>query len=337
MHQTLIDLSMGVGCLLLFTSNSAMAATVDQLVAEMSQRIEIITVSEKSNQVIPRFNQAKSLGCFEAEFEVKDNLSTELKQGVFATPKTYSAQLRFANASTQDDSKKDLRGLSIKLRGVKGKSLWGEDGQQDFILNSYPALFVATPEEFLEFIEARQKGKEMSFFINPFNPHFKSAWILFQARKEHNSPFDIRYWSTTASKLGENGAEVKYSMIPCSQYQTTATVEPGKNQLRAAMKAHLNETPGCFEFAIQLRTQPDSMPIEDASEVWDEAESAFQTVARVTFKQQNFDTESALANCEKLSFNPWQSLSEHEPLGKMNEVRREIYSKASLLRNSEGP
>ncbi len=78
--------------------------------------------------------------------------------------------LRFANAVNADDSKKDIRGLSIKVSDVNGPVLWGAPGSQDFLLNSYPALFVATPEDFLSFIRARQEDKKIRFFINPFDP-----------------------------------------------------------------------------------------------------------------------------------------------------------------------
>lgn len=336
-HITIMIIALGV-LIVSACDNTTEDASIDQLVTEMNQRIEIISRSNSVNNVIPRFNQAKSLGCFDASFRVHDEIDSELKQGVFANPNTYQAKLRFANASTQDDSKKDLRGLSIKLFGIEEKPLWGETGTQDFLLNSYPALFVATPEDFLAFIKARQEDKKISFFISPFNSHLKSLWILLKARKKHNSPFDIRYWSTTPFKLGNSDATaVKYSVTPCSEYQTKKAIEPGSNQLRAAVKAHLNQTSACFEFGVQKRNKPDAMPIEDASVIWDEDESPFLTVATITINKQQFDTPESLADCEKMSFNPWQSLAVHQPLGRMNEVRRETYSNASILRNTETP
>ena len=320
--------------------NTNEKASTEQLVEEMNQRIQSVSLGDKTNGIIPRFNQAKSLGCFDATFRVHDTIPADLKQGIFAKPQTFSAKLRFANASTQDDSKKDLRGLSVKLSGVNGEPLWGQSGVQDFLLNSYPALFVGTPEDFLAFIKARQEDKVTRFFISPLDSHLKSLWILFKARDKINSPFDIRYWSTTPFKHGLDGVQsnsmaVKYSILPCSKFQTKKAVEPGKNQLRAAMKAHLKQQTACFEFAIQKRNKPDTMPLEDASVIWDEDDSPFQNVATITIENQAFDTPESLATCEKITFNPWQSLAEHQPLGRMNEVRRETYHKAAILRNKE--
>lgn len=309
---------------------------IDQLAAEMSQRIAAITQAEAENNVIPRFNQAKTIACINAEFHVHDDIPQEYKHGIFSRPACYPAKLRFANASKCDDSEKDIRGLSIRLSNVEGETLWGKPGFQDFLLNSYPALFVGAPEDFLAFIRARQENKKLQFFLNPLAPHLKSLWIVFKASKRHLSPLDIRYWSTVPFRLGESGEQaVKYSVIPCSDYQTTQAVEPGENQLRAALKAHLQQAPARFEFAVQKQLDPDAMPIEDASVIWDEAASPFQTLATITVDKQEFDNPETLANCECSSFNPWQSLAAHEPIGRMNQVRRVVYANAAAVRNKE--
>ena len=319
-------------------SGKSQAASTEQLAAEMSQRITAIGNASAVNGVIPRFNQAKSLGCFDAAFRVHDNLDPAFKHGLFSHPATYPARLRFANASEQDDSEKDLRGLSIKVLNVEGQPLWGQAGVQDFLLNSYPALFVATPEAFLAFIKARQEDAVPWFFFNPLDSHLKSLWTLIQAREAHRSPFEIRYWSTTPFQLGESAATaVKYSVTPCAENALQSDPPPGANQLRSAMSMQLDQGPACFEFGVQPRTHADDMPIEDASVIWDEDLSPFHTVATITILPQAFDTPDAMARCENISFNPWQSLPEHRPLGRMNEVRREVYIKASEHRLKGSP
>lgn len=309
---------------------------IEQIIAEMQQRIAAIAAAEKQDGWVPRLNQSKTVACVEAEFLVHNDIPQELKHGLFARPGSYPARLRFANGINQDDSEKDIRGLSIRVANVDGLPLWGEPGYQDFLLNSHPALFVATPEDFLAFIKARQQGKKLGFFLNPLDPHLKSLWIGLQSRKKHLSPLDIRYWSTVPFRLGINtGIVVKYSVIPCSDYATANAVEPGQHQLRAAVKAHLKQMPAKFQFAVQTQTSHQRMPIDDASVVWDEAESPFQTVATIVINDQNFDTPEALASCERSSFNPWQCLPEHEPLGRMNLVRRAVYAHAAAHRMQE--
>ena len=311
-------------------------ASTEQLVTEMNQRIEIITLREERDSVIPRFNQSKTVACVEGTFEVHKDIPDELRHGVFETPKHYPAFLRFANATKADDSEKDIRGLSIRLSNVQGPILWGKPGFQDFLLNSYPALFVATPEDFLSFIRARQEDAELGFFLNPFDSHLKSLWIVLKAREKHLSPLDIRYWSTVPFRHGPRGnPAVKYSVTPCSDYETTAAVEPGENQLRSAMSTHLQQAPACLHFSVQQRTDPESMPIEDASVIWDEDESPFVTVATISIPEQAVEDPEKLARCESSAFNPWQSIDAHEPLGRMNAVRRDVYGTASRLRNEQ--
>ena len=312
--------------------------TIDQLGAEMAERIEAIILAEEKKNIVPRFNQPKTVACVQAEFRVHENIPDELKQGLFARPGNYPATLRFANATNRDDSKKDIRGLSIRVANVAGQVLWGKPGCQDFLFNSYPALFVATPEEFLEFIRARQENRKVLFFLNPAHPHLKSLWIVMKASKYHLSPLDIRYWSTVPFRLGETGGRVvKYSITPCSDYTTTRVVDPGENQLRAAIRAHLHQAPARFEFGVQIQANSDTMPIEDASVIWDEKESPFQAVATITIENQEIDSPASLASCEHSSFNPWQCLAAHAPVGRMNEVRRLVYEKAARLRNKEKP
>jgi hypothetical protein len=329
---------MAAGCIMTGSLEAVEPPGTEPLVAEMNQRIAAITRAAAVDGVIPRFNQAKSLGCLEATFRVHGDLDASLRQGLFSRSASYRARLRFANASQQDDTKKDIRGLAIKVFGVDGEPLWGEPGIQDFLLNSHPALFVATPEDFLAFMRARQDDAMIRFFINPFDPHLKSLWILFRARAVHDNPFNIRYWSTTPYRLGSNDSQaVKYSVTPCADNPQPPQPASDKDQLRAAITAHLNQAPACLEFGVQPRTRPAEMPIEDASVIWDEDAAPFHTVATLTIPPQAFDSPEALAACEKISFNPWQSLPAHQPLGRMNAVRRETYIRASQLRNREAP
>lgn len=305
-----------------------------QIQTQMVELIKAISEERYENGVVRRFNQAKSLGCLDADFHVDENVPEYLRQGLFAQSGSHKAVVRFANASEMDDREKDLRGMSIKVFDVKGKPLWGEDGVQDFLLNSYPALFAANSEDFLDFIKATEKDRVWLYFFNPFNSHLKSLWILFKARKKHISPFDLRYWSTTPYRLGQNETTaVKYSVKSCSDYVTGNTNISHENLLRDAMQDHLQNATACFDFMVQMQKDPQSMPIEDAQVIWDEEESPFQKVATLTIQNQDFTSNRSLAECEKLSFNPWQSLAEHQPLGGINRVRKRIYAEIADFRN----
>jgi catalase len=283
---------------------------------------------------VKRFNQAKGLGCFSANFAVVRDLPAELQQGLFRSGQVYPARIRFANASEMDDSKKDFRGISIKLSSVEGKSLWGSDGTQDFLLNSHPALFAARPADFLSFAEAVRDDATWKYFIDP--RHFYSLLIVWKGRARIASPFDIRYWSTTPYRFGDKSSvAVKYSVKPCSSTTSELPEKPGEDYLSAAMKSHLQKAEACFDFMVQFQTDPKAMPVEDASVEWDEGMSPFRKLATITIKDQVFQTAPARQECERTSFNPWQSLAAHQPIGGIDRVRKSVYSELARFRSEE--
>ncbi|MFT6389601.1 MAG: hypothetical protein ACJAUP_002994 [Cellvibrionaceae bacterium] len=296
--------------------------------------IKAASLKKYPSGLIKRFNQSKTLGCFEASMTVAKNLPDELRQGIFSKETTYSAKIRFSNATKQDDTKKDFRGMSIKLSGIEGPSIWGEDGEQDFTLNSYPALFAANPDDFLEFIGATGDDKRWRYFIRP--SHFYSLKIALKGREKINNPFAIRYWSTTPYRLGlGKGKAVKYSAQSCSNFSENVNVKKSESFLSEVMAEQLKRTSACFEFMVQIQKDPNTMPIENAAVIWDEEQSPFIKVAEITIEDQNFTSTEELKACESISFNPWQSIEEHRPIGGINRVRRAVYSEIADFRRDE--
>jgi len=305
-------------------------AITDQMIAS----IKAISRQRHPDGVIKRFNQSKGLGCFDASFEVIPDLPANLKVGLFAHARSYPARIRFANATQDDDNKKDFRGMSIKLLDVEGTSLWGENGTQDFILNSYPALFAANPEHFLDFINATREDRTWAYLTNP--SHWYSLNVVMSGRKKIASPFDISYFSTTPYRFGMNkSVAVKYAVTPCSTYESKMSEPNDRNYLSIAMNRHLEKEDACFEFKVQFQKDAKHMPVENSAVVWDESESPFISVAKITISKQDFFGEQAVARCESMSFNPWQSLPEHKPIGGINRVRGAVYAALSEFRQSE--
>jgi hypothetical protein len=104
--------------------------------------------------------------------------------------------------------------------------------------------------------------------------------------------------------------------------------------LREGLAADLAAAEGCFDLLVQLQVPGRNMPVEDATVLWSEKDSAFLKVARVTIPRQAFDTPEQNAFCENLSFTPWHALPEHEPVGVMNRVRRALYQEISRYRHA---
>ena len=303
--------------------------------AAMIDAIRAVSLQRYPEGTVQRFNQSKTLGCFDAVFTVPDDLDPALQQGIFVAGASYPAQLRFASTTEEDDRDKDFRGLSIKIHNTPGTALWGEPGQQDFLLNSYPALFAADPGDFLDFINATRDGKLWRYFINP--SHFYSLAIVLKGREKIDNPLAIPYWSTTPYRYGgDSSSAVKYSVRPCEAGAAPIEVEKHRDFLRDAMREQLEKGGACFQFMVQFQVDPDTMPIEDASVIWDEAQSPFVRIAeiRIGSGATSADTDT-VENCEAMTFNPWQSLAAHQPLGGINRTRKPIYAEIGEFRDRQ--
>jgi catalase len=142
---------------------------------------------------------------------------------------------------------------------------------------------------------------------------------------------NTQFYGVSAYKLGNENV-VKYSMKPCSEAKAADVDRSQPNFLRDEMAAHLKDRDACFYFMVQLQVPGKNMPVEDTTVEWTESESPFVPVARIDIKKQTFVENQE--TCEQLSYNPWHSLPEHQPLGVMNRVRKSLYLGVSRYRRS---
>jgi hypothetical protein len=287
--------------------------------------------SEKHHPIgsMPRFNQGRAAGCVDAEFIVADDLPLDLRVGLFAKAGTYAARIRFAHASTDSDTEKDVRGMSIKVLAVGGENLTPGETAQDFVLNSYPVMMVGGSAEFLELLRAHEEGgvKEAAFFAK--HPH--AAVIALASRQHTTSHLEISYWSTTPYLFGPRRA-VKYMARPVSSRVSPLPDPLTDDYLRDRLIEHLSSHEALFDLMVQFRTDPDRMPIEDASVEWKEHDSPYRRVARIRIPPQTIGTAEEEAAGERLSFNPWHALPDHRPLGNFNRARKTIYQTMAAFR-----
>lgn len=103
--------------------------------------------------------------------------------------------------------------------------------------------------------------------------------------------------------------------------------------IRAAMISHFHAHGGVWDLKAQLRTDADSMPIEDASKPWPQEESPFVTVARLRVgPQTSWTEERSNAIDDGMAFSVWQALAAHRPLGGVNRARPSTYAMSKNLR-----
>ncbi|AVV50469.1 catalase family protein [Leptospira santarosai] len=280
-------------------------------------------------------------GCVKANFIVSPSIPEEFKFGIFNSSKTYSAWIRFSNGSItkKPDQEGDIRGMGIKLLEVDGPKLATDEKRtQDFLLINHPVLPVGAPNEYLALFKAAFVKRPMSYFFGGMPWDWKLTALkeaISIRRKKIPDVLEIRYWSTTPYRLGNDSTAVKYSAKPCEIKNQEVPQNPAEDYLRQTMISHLKEKSACFEFMLQKQGNPISMPIEDPAVHWNENDSPFVPVAKIEIPIQEFATSERDRFCENLSLNPWHSLPEHRPLGGINRVRKIAYESIAKYRHEQ--
>ncbi len=276
----------------------------------------------------------KMHGLVQARFEVEPNLPPPLRVGVFAASASFQAYVRFSNAAgtVGPDSKRDIRGVAIKLLGVPGAKLL-EGAEQcsthDFLLVSQDSFVTRDVAEFDSLVTAMVAGK--ASLLGFLTTHPRVAFKLLQSLKKHSNLLNIEYFGMVPYLLGDHA--VKYCLRPVPSEACRVSVGSSEHHLRDALALALAGGAARFELLLQLQTDPKRTPIEDASVAWSERIAPFQKVGTLEIPAQAFDNQERRELGERLSFNPWRCLPEHRPLGGISRARRQVYRALSSFRH----
>jgi hypothetical protein len=89
------------------------------------------------------------------------------------------------------------------------------------------------------------------------------------------------------------------------------------------------------ELYVQFQTDPERTPIENASKIWEEADSPIVPVGKIVMPPQTVDP-TATAACDQLSFSPWHAIPAPKPMGHINRARRYVYDASRAQRAGGG-
>ena len=286
-----------------------------------------------------RGGNTKTQGIVRAEFRVHDGLPEPLRRGIFATPRSYPAWVRFSGPGpyvTPDIDDVGFMSISVKLMDVPGPKLMDEEKFTQDLFGVSPPTFV-TPDvkANAQLQENSLKNASLFYFLNFHRPHvldlvMQGLWI-----KTQSSPFEAPYFSCVPYLLGE-GQAMQYSFWPTTSQRTPIPKLPRRppdDYLRNAMVAALQQGDVAIELRLQLQTDPHLMPIENAGVLWPERLSPRVPAATIHIPKQRFDSPSQMEFAKRLSYNPWHCIAEHRPLGNQSRARRRIYLALSQLRH----
>jgi hypothetical protein len=265
------------------------------------------------------------------EFTVLPNLPEHARAGLFASPQSFRAIVRYSNGSgsRQDDRKADVRGIAVKLLGVPGKKVIpGMEAArtQDFLLIRSASTPFRSADEFVPFVMAAASPLTRLPGVIAKLGFSRTLQIIKRATRQFGEPVKplaaTHYFSAVPIRFGAHA--VRYALRPAVQDQTAA-LSKSANYLGDELAARLRKEAVSYDFQLQFFEDEKTTPIEDASVDWS---SPYLTVARLTLPVQDVSSERGrrvTELTEKLSFDPWHAQEELRPLGNMMRARNAAY------------
>ena len=296
---------------------------------------------------------AKSHGLLKAELEVYGNLPEPLRQGLFARAATYPVIIRFSTnpGDILPDSVSTPRGMALKVVGVEGQEMLPDhtgETTQDFVLVNGKTFANKDAADFL----SQQKVIKANATDDPA---FKQ--VVSDAARGANAVLGavghpvaklegLGYPKThILSETFGTQAPVRYGdyiakiiITPLSDNLKALEDERLHTRghysaLREAVQEFFQTETAVWEVQVQLCTDLEKMPIEDAATEWSEDLSPYIPVGKITAQpQETYSPARRVYVDDALSFNPWNALAAHRPLGGVNRARKTAYEAARVLR-----
>jgi hypothetical protein len=285
-----------------------------------------------------RGGNTKTHGIVRGEFTVRDDLPEQMRRGIFAEPRTYSAWVRFSGPGpyiTPDIDDVGFMSMSIKLMGVPGPKLLDDEKEtQDLMGVSTPTFVTPDTRANARLQHWSLRNAPTFYFLSFREPHILDSIMQLLWTKTQTSPLESEYFGCVPYLLGE-GQAMLYSFHTRRRKRTRVPrlpLRPPDNYLRDAMIRTLAEEDVEFDITLQLQTDPHLMPIENNAVLWPERLSPRVPAAVLRIPRQRFDSQEQLDFARVLSYNPWHCVPEHRPLGNQSRARKRMYSELSRLR-----
>ncbi len=296
---------------------------------------------------------AKSHGILKAKLDVLPGLPPELAQGLFATPRTYDALMRFSTnpGDMLADNVSSPRGLAIKILSALGDvvSESSAPATQDFVCVDSFVFPVPDAKSFLKQLKAIDKTLEFPEGVkHAVSLVAREANQALRAVNIHSATLD-GFGFPAIHPLGESFSTVapvrygdyiaKVAFIPASSSLTELTgkhvdLGEGYNPLRDVIRAFFTGETAVWNVQVQLAlTDQEHFPIEKADVEWSAEQSPWITVATLTAEPQaSYSDARQTFVDEQITFSPWHALVAHRPLGNIMRSRLGAYKQMQAYR-----
>ena len=326
------------------------ARVIEGIIASMTHESQI--VARRDGQTV-RASHAKSTGLAKGTLSVLPGLPAPYAQGLFATVRDHPVLMRFAQGPGErlSDSVSTHRGVGIKVLDVDGPRLPGhDDATQDFVLATGTAFAQSSAATFLTAIKGIEKGTGMPQVVKrAVSATSRAVNAVYNAAGSDSPTFGFfgharrnpladAYFSQAALRHGDYVAKV--GLFPVSPELVAIvdqTLDTGADDdaFRHAVVDHLRVHGARFELRVQLCTDTEAMPIEDASVPWPQDRSPYVSVAVIVVPPQDAYGPARRAYFDEvLSFQPAHALAAHRPLGSVMRARLRTYGALSAHRHA---
>ena len=275
------------------------------------------------------FHRKQVLG-LRARLEVLPGLPPHARQGLFAEPRGYDAWIRLSNGSVDvaGDRTPAILGFGLRVNGVEGQgALGGTTHAQDFVLINREVFGFSKPDEFVELVSALVKGP-LAVVGLMVRRHglVRGLGRLREITRGMARPFSGFATEPffSAAPIANGPYAVRVRLRP----EAKAAAGVAASDWAADMRAHLGRGEIRYELQLQFYSDEKATPIEDGAADWLESSAPYLTVARLTIPPQALDGAEGKAlaeSIERATFDPWEALAAHRPLGAIMRARKHAY------------
>lgn len=314
------------------------------------------SVRENEGRAV-RVSHAKSTGLLKGRLVVDDGLPPELAQGLFARPSEHDVLVRFAQGpgETLGDEVSTHRGMAVKILGVEGERIpeakeqatqdWLTEARETAFINADASGFLLNLKTGVSNAPSLPEGVKaaVSKVSRATNAALEAVGVssrmlgFFGHPPLH--PLSENYFSQAPIRWGNHVA--KLGFYPTEETKRGLAEEIDARDFdafRNAMVDRFARQSAEFEVRVQLATDLDDTPVEDASVRWPEDKTPYRRVGRIVLPSQVAWSEGRSEYFDgKLSFQPANSLADHRPLGQIMRARLFLYDRLVAFRQgSEG-
>ncbi|CDZ98863.1 Catalase-like domain [Phaffia rhodozyma] len=290
-----------------------------------------------------RVTHVKSLAFVKGYLTISSDLPSHLQYGLFASPgKRFDVIGRYANEPVHilDDTIKSPRGLGIKVFGVEGNPIEGTQGtgSMDLHFNSAPMLELTDLDTCLEIFDLRERYWDDNADLQKELAKRADTTKQSAPASLPNLPvIGLQMYTQAAFRFGPYVAH--FSLKPTNTFQTslsnslqlssTASADEHSIELRTYFANH----PAQYDLLAQFSSSLESQPVEDASQVWDEAYAPWIKLGELEFGvQDSLSNERRQWWENEIALSPFNALEDHRPLGSVNRLRKRVYEASRTRR-----